>query len=591
MHIVINQKMKHQFLQIVLSLCMALLFFTGCQHKKSTATTLAEAEAMMYTCPDSALQMLEAIPHPDRLTGQEQADYALLLSFARYRCYVPATSDSLINIAVQYYQDKDDADKRGMAYYVWGSILQECNGDMEVIIQAYKDAEQQIPDMKNHETVSRIYSRLGFLNQSAGNYNLGKKYYKEAIIINKEYNNNHSLTDNYLNLFTLYYLSSENDSVDWCANQLLQLEKNLTDSVLKSKIYQNIGVRYMYLGNLIKAEEYLTASLRLNTNSQSPKIWFALANLYRNSNRMEKADSLYVRLSTHPDIVVRTNAYKNILCGLLNQSSKEAYFLFNQYTESADSAYKQLYNTEINALQNQYDRVVLEKENARLYTRWLLSIIGFIFFLFFLNMGVYLYYRKKKKELNILRNKLLSLEKEKMELMAAREEVGEYRSTMAEKEERLEALNLEINKLQGKVYRIKDTIKRLEVAKERIHTSETGGYDKGYKVYQSLIQQGVYHPAADRLSLKLFLNDLFHGFADRLSVQYPTLKDRDLDICYMMALQLNSDEMAKILDVNTDSIKRYIRKITKEMQSVSQDSMKLQERIEGLKKRNQVSTR
>ena len=87
------------------------------------------------------------------------------------------------------------------------------------------------------------------------------------------------------------------------------------------------------------------------------------------------------------------------------------------------------------------------------------------------------------------------------------------------------------------------------------------------------------------------MNDLFHGFADRLSVQYPTLKDRDLDICYMMALQLNSDEMAKILDVNTDSIKRYIRKITKEMQSVSQDSMKLQERIEGLKKRNQVSTR
>ena len=114
---------------------MALLFFTGCQHKKSTATTLAEAEAMMYTCPDSALQMLEAIPHPDRLTGQEQADYALLLSLARYRCYVPATSDSLINIAVQYYQDKDDADKRGMAYYVWEA---SCRNVMAIWKPLYK---------------------------------------------------------------------------------------------------------------------------------------------------------------------------------------------------------------------------------------------------------------------------------------------------------------------------------------------------------------------------------------------------------------------------------------------------------------------
>ncbi len=589
MHIVINQKMKHQFLQIVLSLCMALLFFTGCQHKKSTATTLAEAEAMMYTCPDSALQMLEAIPHPDRLTGQEQADYALLLSLARYRCYVPATSDSLINIAVQYYQDKDDADKRGMAYYVWGSILQECNGDMEAIIQAYKDAEQQIPDMKNRETVSRIYSSIGFLNQSSGNYNLAKQYYWYAMKINTENYDNNALANNYLNLFRLHYLCYEEDSVEWYAGKMLQLENTLTDIALRSKIHQNIGVRYMYLDDFFHAEKHLKTAYELSPKSKSPKILLTLAKLYNNYHCTEKADSLYAQLSSYPDVGTRAYIYKNILDGLLKPSSLQS--LFNQYLEAADSAYMKLYDTEVTSLQYKYDRVVLEKENARLYTCWLLSIIGFIFFLFFLNMGVYLYYRKKKKELNILQNKLLSLEKEKMELMAAREEVGEYRSTMAEKEERLEALNLEINKLQGKVYRIKDTIKRLEVAKERIHTSETGGYDKGYKVYQSLIQQGVYHPAADRLSLKLFLNDLFHGFADRLSVQYPTLKDRDLDICYMMALQLNSDEMAKILDVNTDSIKRYIRKITKEMQSVSQDSMKLQERIEGLKKRNQVSTR
>ena len=48
-----------------ISLCYLLAFsFTGCQGRKGTATTLAEAEALMYTYPDSARQMLETILQP-----------------------------------------------------------------------------------------------------------------------------------------------------------------------------------------------------------------------------------------------------------------------------------------------------------------------------------------------------------------------------------------------------------------------------------------------------------------------------------------------------------------------------------------------
>ena len=38
--------------------------FTGCQNRKGTAPILKEAEALMYTRPDSALQMLEGISQP-----------------------------------------------------------------------------------------------------------------------------------------------------------------------------------------------------------------------------------------------------------------------------------------------------------------------------------------------------------------------------------------------------------------------------------------------------------------------------------------------------------------------------------------------
>ena len=88
--------MMKQILLPILLLFFLTLLFTGCQDRKHMATTLLQAEALMYTHPDSALQMLEAIPDPEKLTGQEQADYALLLTQARSRCHITATSDSLI---------------------------------------------------------------------------------------------------------------------------------------------------------------------------------------------------------------------------------------------------------------------------------------------------------------------------------------------------------------------------------------------------------------------------------------------------------------------------------------------------------------
>lgn len=96
-----------------LFLLLVLLSFGSCNKPKHITEALCRAEALMYTSPDSALQILEAIPNPEQLAGESQADYALLLSLARYRCYIPATSDSLINIAVQYYKENGTADKKG----------------------------------------------------------------------------------------------------------------------------------------------------------------------------------------------------------------------------------------------------------------------------------------------------------------------------------------------------------------------------------------------------------------------------------------------------------------------------------------------
>jgi len=84
-------------------LCCACLF--SCQ-RDNTTKLLELAEAQIWENPDSTLQILEQISSPEKLKGKEQADYALLLTQAKYRYNILAPSDSLINITIDYYKKK-----------------------------------------------------------------------------------------------------------------------------------------------------------------------------------------------------------------------------------------------------------------------------------------------------------------------------------------------------------------------------------------------------------------------------------------------------------------------------------------------------
>ena len=108
-----------------LFLLLALMSFGSCNEPKHISEALYRAETLMYTSPDSALQILEAIPNPERLTGQTQADYALLLTQARSRCRITATSDSLIRIATDYYQHSDNHARKAKAFLYLGDVYMD----------------------------------------------------------------------------------------------------------------------------------------------------------------------------------------------------------------------------------------------------------------------------------------------------------------------------------------------------------------------------------------------------------------------------------------------------------------------------------
>lgn len=131
---------KHLYLIPVLSCLLGLLW--ACTPSADKADVLlVHAGECMEAYPDSALYLLQQIPYPDKLHGRQQADYAFLLTQARDKNYLDSLqSDSLIKIAIDYYEDHNDKVKAGKASFYYGTMLSYQDKSMEAM-NAYLNAQ------------------------------------------------------------------------------------------------------------------------------------------------------------------------------------------------------------------------------------------------------------------------------------------------------------------------------------------------------------------------------------------------------------------------------------------------------------------
>lgn len=110
--------MKSSYICCVLLFVLFLVSCTDGRSEGQVVRLLRQAEMCMEECPDSALVYLHQISDPEKLTGENQADYCLLLTQAMDKNDLPLSSDSLIQIAVGYYSNKGDAECKLKLYFI-----------------------------------------------------------------------------------------------------------------------------------------------------------------------------------------------------------------------------------------------------------------------------------------------------------------------------------------------------------------------------------------------------------------------------------------------------------------------------------------
>ena len=531
---------------------LLLLACTACYRSTRHVTEhLSQAEGLIWAAPDSALHILESISTSRHLTGKEQADYALLLSLAQYRCYIPVSSDSLINLAVEYYKDKNDADKKGAAFYVKGCILEEYTKDIPNALLAYKEAEMCIPDMNEKQYVARIYSSLGYINKKSFHFEPAKEYYQKAVQANIDGKDTVAYASNLLNLSTLYYTLHQADSTNWCINTLINIADSLNDLDLQVKIYNNIANRKIFEKNYAEAEKYLIHAIRLSSPHFPDKLSLGLANLYAYTGQKEKADSLFTHLLSCPDLLVRSNSYLDLLNYFLASHPQEHSYL-NHYIALTDSIYKENRAEEVGKIQQKYDNEVLARTNDQLYFKWILtSVVGSLICIIAVT-----FLQKKWRKANALQKQIEELEERKKVLTSSSQENERYVIQISE-------LESQINDLKNEKRRLKYFINKTKESKE----DKEDDYSSIFKTYLSITKDKTYDKERERDNLRQWLNLTNQNFTDKLIKHYPVLfkSNQLMDVCCLTALNLSIEDIATLLGIGERTVERYTSDICKKV--------------------------
>lgn len=169
--------MKHLPLVILLATLALVAVVTGCRGEVRYDARLTAADSLLATAPDSALALVEALDSAALATPGDRAYRDLLLTQARYKCYITATTDSAINRALAYYRAHgDEREKLTRAYIYKGAVMEEL-GLPDSAMLYYKHAEATAaPD---------DYINLGQINTRIAD--LYRKYFGDKEICFKKF--------------------------------------------------------------------------------------------------------------------------------------------------------------------------------------------------------------------------------------------------------------------------------------------------------------------------------------------------------------------------------------------------------------------
>lgn len=474
-----------------IAIWLTVLFLSAsCTQPHSSGTLLVQADSLMETYPDSALRILENVKPQQLKTTADKAYYALLLTQAKDKNYIVQADDSLIRIAVQYYDSVGDVPMQAKAHYYKGCIYRDANLCGKAI-QEYLTAIPLAKEAGNQKLQGLICNHAGYL------------YYLQDLL--EQADSIYQLTEQ--------LAIQQNDTSLWAdalsfqgkinikqgipyypkAEEKLLKALDMTNTPNYKRLQANIAAALSSLYNSMelnkKAIHYarLNISLRSDT-TQRYKAFLLLGDAYF-KNRQYDSATIYINKSlSSTGYGIKASAYMRLAeIAKVQGDLSRSLALTKKHSLYLDSLHLSKQSNDIliaekKVVKQQYSNTI-ERQNGKLHIVITVSIL-----LVCIAGVIYVKLKRNQWKTRTIEQKQALLEKEQQELQ---QKYRQLKNKLIQKETEITCLQKEINQLHGNEEKKKKLQQELDIltkernalAKEALEHSEV--YSKIERIINS----------------------------------------------------------------------------------------------------------
>ena len=592
-----HTNMSPQTLRIALILLCAGLYLSCRQARERTLPDFDTVESIMWAHPDSALALLERMPKPSPDDKLNNATWCLLYTQAWDKNYRRHTSDSLVNIALRYFDKREDGLRKAQAWFYKGSVLKDL-GKLEEATECYVRARDLTASFDDPLFASLICQTLGRIYREQGIYDKAFDLFREAIHHVTQVPRSKDWSHAYSELGRTFAERNQLDSARHYFELSLENAELIKDLKMQGMAIGELGVVSRAKGNYKQALEHgkkrLALEQSIGNGRNIPQAQYSLGRTFYYINELDSAKKYFQQSLSSFQIQTKRGAYKTLYAISRKQGKyKEAIDYIEQYLVYNDSINNMDRARAIAEAQEKYDNEKLENEKKSLMLekerlqRAILRggivvalLVGSIAFGY--QRKLWLKERRLRKSEEEIQEYLANLhENEEMILQKqaliqslsrdledkanleemAREQLGQI-GRLRDDTEFLRAQNLEYKK------KIDDYTRSASQNEDRIVKLEKlSDQNLALKSREAFLVDYIYahtEPFRElRINPRKFNNwallyerlDILHDrFLSRLRKDFPTLGEMDLRVCGLIKAGFSTSEIAEVLCVAAPSV-------------------------------------
>ncbi len=541
------------------------------------------ADSLVNCNPDSAVTLLKQLKKNITLEPEAtQMHYWLLTIKAKDKAYITHTSDSLIKVVVEYYEDKKDKKRLPEAYYYAGRVYRDLEDTPQALDYLQKAVENS-KESTDYRLISMIYNQMGMIYLYQYIFDKSLDAFQKAYHYTKQARDSALIVYNLRDIGRAFTGMNNVDSTLYYYQEAERAAREINDTYLIGIINQEVSDIYTQLGEYQNANKAIQTSL-CTAKREIPAYSIILADLYYETGKLDSAKYYYTQSLSMGNYYHRQGGYEG-LARIARQQGRyaEALNYIDKYLIYTDSIQEQNNVEAVQKVNALYNYQIREKENNRLkemtqkQRTWIISLVASITIILIIigTTGIIYRLRKRQKEMQTKR------QQEKLKEIAD-EQYHNSQQYIAENEKRIEELKEKAQNAENQKNEMKKNLQEaeaelLELTNKQIETRQKIQALSETALKESQIYKDFYHvagmPNSENISEKAkisqedwkelasIINQTYNNFTWRLQSLYPQISEQELRICLLLKISIPPKGIAELTAHSKQSISSSRKKL------------------------------